>query len=48
MIQQLKDIGTTSKKRYICWCTTIQIKEKLENYTYVDEQQLDKEKKTTK
>ena len=32
--------------RYICWCARIQIKEKLENYAYIDEQQVNKGKTT--
>ena len=39
------DKGET-RKLCICWCTIIQIKEKLENYAYFDEKQLNKGKTT--
>ena len=41
--QQLLDKGA-NLERYICWCARIQIKQKLVNYAYVDEQQVNKGK----
>ena len=43
--QQELDKGATIK-RYICWCARNYIKEKLENYAQVDEQQVNKGKTT--